>query len=101
MIITSVRFPLPAGITIDEARKLFEKNISLYERAPGLIAKHYVFGGGKGGGIYFWESREAAERFYTPEWHKMIAEKYNGASEIEWLENPVTVDNRTRMTRAA
>jgi hypothetical protein len=101
MIIASVRFPLPQGTTLDEARKLYEQNLATYENAPGLITKYYVFGGGKGGGIYLWESREAAERFYTPEWRKMIAEKYKGAGEIEWLENPVTVDNRTRRSKAA
>ncbi len=101
MIIASVRFPLPAGATAEDARKLYEKNLSLYEEAPGLITKYYVFGGGKGGGIYLWETREAAERFYSPEWRKMIAEKYAGAGEIEWLENPVTVDNRARAPKAA
>ena len=74
---------------------------SAYESAPGLITKYYVFGNGKGGGIYLWESREAAERFYTPEWRAMIAKKYKGAGEIEWLENPVTVDNRARKAKAA
>ena len=31
----------------------------------------------------------------------MIAKKYGGAGEIEWLENPVTVDNRARRSKAA
>jgi hypothetical protein len=101
MIIASVRFPLPEGTSLEEARKLYEQNLATYENAPGLITKYYVFGGGKGGGIYLWESREAAERFYTPEWREMIAKKYKGAGEIEWLENPVTVDNRGRKAKAA
>ncbi|MBV9395753.1 MAG: monooxygenase [Methylobacteriaceae bacterium] len=101
MIIASVRFPLPEGTSLEDARKLYEQNLSAYENAPGLITKYYVFGGGKGGGIYLWESREAAERFYTPEWREMIAKKYKGAGEIEWLENPVTVDNRGRRSKAA
>jgi hypothetical protein len=52
---------------------------------------HYVFGIGQGGGIYV--SREAAERLYTAEWRRTVAERYGGEPEIEWLENPVTVDN--------
>jgi hypothetical protein len=35
MIIASVRFPLPAGTTAEDARTLYEKNIALYEQAPG------------------------------------------------------------------
>jgi hypothetical protein len=101
MIIASVRFSLPEGTSFEDARKLYEQNLAAYEKAPGLITKYYVFGGGKGGGIYLWESREAAERFYTPEWREMIAKKYKGAGEIEWLENPVTVDNRGRKAKAA
>ncbi|MBV8848313.1 MAG: monooxygenase [Methylobacteriaceae bacterium] len=101
MIIASVRFPLPEGTSVDDARKLYEQNLATYENAPGLITKYYVFGGGKGGGIYLWESREAAERFYSPEWRAMIAKKYGGAGEIELLENPVTVDNRARKAKAA
>ena len=101
MIIASVRFALPVGTSLVDARELYEQNLSAYESAPGLITKYYVFGNGKGGGIYLWESREAAERFYTPEWRAMIAKKYKGAGEIEWLENPVTVDNRARKAKAA
>ena len=96
MIIASVRFPLPAGTTVEDAKALFEKNVGLYYEAPGLIRKYYVMGGGRGGGVYLWESREAAERFYSPAWREMIESKYGGAVEIEWLENPLTVDNSAR-----
>lgn len=97
MIIASVRFRLPDGTTVDDAKRLYEQNIEAYRRAPGLITKHYVYGNGLGGGIYLWESRAAAERFYTPEWRQMITDKYRGELVIEWLESPVTVDNRERM----
>ena len=60
MIIASVRFALPEGTSLEDARELYEQNLSAYESAPGLITKYYVFGNGKGGGIYLWESREAA-----------------------------------------
>jgi hypothetical protein len=36
-----------------------------------------------------------AERLYSPEWKAQIAERYGAAPEIEWLDNPVTVDNVT------
>jgi hypothetical protein len=96
MIIASVRFPLPSGTTLEEARHLFEQNVAMYRTAPGLIRKDYVVGGGKGGGVYLWQSREAAERFYSPQWREMIARKYGGEPEIEWLETPLTVDNAAR-----
>ena len=93
MIIASVRFRLRPGTTLEEATKAFEASSPKYRNVPGLITKHYVFGNGRGGGIYLWESREQAERLYTPEWKAMITERYGAAPEIEWLDSPVTVDN--------
>lgn len=95
MIIASVRFRLRPGTTLEEATKAFEASSAKYRKVPGLITKHYVFGNGRGGGIYLWESRELAERLYTAEWKAMITERYGAAPEIEWLDSPVTVDNVT------
>ena len=93
MIVASVRFNLRPGTTLEEAAKAFEASSPKYRDVPGLVTKYYVFGNGKGGGIYVWESRRAAEELYTPQWKKTIAERYGAEPEIEWLENPVTVDN--------
>ena len=93
MIIASVRFPLPPGTTLESARRMFEENVALYRTAPGLVRKDYVVGTDRGGGVYLWTSRAAAEAFYTPHWRAMITAKYGGAPEIEWLEVPLTVNN--------
>src|SRR5215469_16207234 len=92
MIVASVRFALRPGTTLAEATKLFEASAPKYRDVPGLLTKYYVFGGGQGGGIYLWESREAAERLYTAAWRQMIADRYGCEPEIEWLENPMTAD---------
>src|ERR1700730_15639517 len=93
MIIASVRFRLRPGTTREDAAKAFEASSPKYRDVPGLISKYYVFGNGQGGGIYVWDSRQAAERLYTAEWRNMIAERYGAEPDIEWLDNPVTVDN--------
>ncbi|MBF0375835.1 MAG: hypothetical protein HQL39_20815, partial [Alphaproteobacteria bacterium] len=76
MIIAVVRIPLPEGATLEQATALFEGSAPKYRDLPGLLRKHYIFGGGMGGGVYFWDSREAAMRVYTPEWRAMIRERY-------------------------
>jgi len=66
-----------------------------WHRRVAAVPFRPVFGNGRGGGIYVWESRELAERLYTPEWKARITERYGAAPEIEFLDNPVTVDNVT------
>ena len=93
MIIASVRFPLRPGTKPGDITQLFEASAPRYRKVPGLLAKHYVFGSGRGGGIYLWESSALAKHLYTPEWQAGVAGRYGGPPEIEWLDNPVTVDN--------
>lgn len=93
MIITIVRFPLPAGTSLADAKALYEQSAPKYRGLPGLLRKHYVFGGGFGGGVYLWASREDAERLYTPQWREFIKGRYGAEPEITWLDSPVTVDN--------
>ena len=96
MITAIVQFPLRPGTTLEEAKALFEGSASKYQGAAGLVRKYYLFGeDGTGGGVYLWESREAAERMYSPEWRKMIADRYGTPPQITDFETPVIVDNAT------
>ncbi len=97
MITCIVQFPLPAGTTQEDARQLFEKSKPLYQGKPGLVRKYYLYGEGPvGGGVYLWESREAAERTYTPEWKAMLKQRYGAEPKIQYFESPVIVDNASR-----
>ena len=57
------------------------------------MRKYYLYEAGRGGGVYLWESRAAAEAVYSPEWRRMIAERYGAEPEIQFLDCPVVVDN--------
>ena len=97
MITAIVRFPLPKGTSLETAKAMFEKSVSNYQGAAGLIRKYYLYGeDGVGGGVYLWESREAAERQYSAAWKSMIAEKFGTSPEISYYETPVIVDNSVR-----
>jgi hypothetical protein len=94
MITAIVRFPLPAGTSAAQAKAAFERSVPAFRNAPGLVRKYYLFGEGPvGGGVYLWESREAAERLYTAEWRRGLAERYGSEPEILFFETPVIVDN--------
>jgi hypothetical protein len=102
MITAIVRFRLPQGTSLDAAKAMYEKSVPNYTGAPGLVRKYYLFGEDRiGGGVYLWESREAAERMYSEAWRKMITERYGAAPEITYYETPVIVDNAQRQASAA
>jgi hypothetical protein len=102
MITAIVRFKLPEGTSLAAAKTMFEKSAPNYKNAPGLVRKYYLFGEDRtGGGVYLWESREAADRMYSEGWRKMIAERYGVAPDITYYETPVIVDNAARPASAA
>ena len=102
MITAIVRFTLPQGTSLDAAKAMFEKSAPNYKGAPGLVRKYYLFGEDRtGGGVYLWESREAADRMYSDAWKKMIAERYGNSPQITYYETPVIVDNAAGTTSAA
>jgi len=94
MITALVRFPLPQGTTRDEAKALFEKSAPNYRGVPGLIRKYYLYGDDRiGGGVYLWNDRDTAERFYSDAWKRAIAQRYGAQPEILFFETPVIVEN--------
>jgi len=102
MITAVVRFPLPPGTTRDDAKALFEKSAPNYRGVPGLVRKYYLFGDDRtGGGVYLWESREIAERFYSDAWRRTIAQRYGTEPQILYYETPVIVDNAEATTTTA
>ena len=102
MITAIVRFKLPEGTSLAAAKAMFEKSAPNYQNAPGLVRKYYLFGEDRtGGGVYLWESREAADRMYSEDWRKMIAERYGVAPDVTYYETPVIVDNAARPASAA
>src|ERR1700738_2135067 len=101
MITAFVRFKRPQGTTLDAAKAMFEKSAPNYKGAPGLVRKYYLYGEDRiGGGVYLWESREAADRMYSDAWRKMIPDGCGNAREIPYYETPVIVDNSSRSTSA-
>ena len=95
MIVAIVTFKLPKRWTVSEAAEVFKSTAPKYLGKPGLIRKHYYVteAGDRAGGIYFWESKAAAEACYTAEWKAMVAGKYGVEPEIVYAEVPFTVDN--------
>ncbi len=103
MIVTIVTFRLPQRWTVQQAAAVFNSTAPKYLAKPGLLRKHYYIseGGDRAGGIYFWNSRADADACYTPEWKAMVTAKYGVAPEIDFANNPVTVDNLAQAIETA
>ena len=103
MITALVQFELPSPITLAEATRRFEGSAPKYQNLPGLVRKYYVLAedGLRAGGVYLWESRQAAEAVYSGEWRERVTKLYGTAPSITWFETPVIVDNTVSATRAS
>lgn len=96
MVVVQVLFQVGQ---IDDPTALAERSAGRFRGLPGLLSKHYLHEPASGlfGGMYVWESREAAEAFYTPEWRAAIARAYGSEPMVRIFDVPLVIDN-TRVT---
>jgi len=96
MIVAYVQFPV-GDTSAEEMRQLFEGSAPKYTAMTGLIRKYYLLSedGTTAGGVYLWETKEAAEAIFNDEWHAFIKERYSADPIITYYETPVIVDNLT------
>mgnify|MGYP001258149206 CR=1 FL=1 len=65
----------------------------------GLIRKDYLNGEAGTGGVYLWESREAAEAWFTEARIAELTERFGARPRLTWYDTHVTVDNQAGETR--
>jgi hypothetical protein len=95
MITALVQFKLPQPMPRDKAQAVFADTAPKYRGVKGLIRKYYLLSedGTTAGGVYLWESREAAEQLYTEDWTAFIMQKYGTRPSVTYFASPVIVDN--------
>ncbi len=95
MITAVVRFKLPKGTMLADAKAKFETTAPRYRGLNGLARKYYLFDAeaSTGGGCYLFESRAAAEAILNDDWRARIRANYGADPEIDFFETPVIVEN--------
>ena len=69
-VVAVVRVPTPWYAPRFFVYRKFRAAVPDYAGQPGLRRKYFTMSDdGRYGGIYLWQSRAAAEAFYTPTWH--------------------------------
>jgi hypothetical protein len=98
MITAIATFRLPKALTLNEAKAIFQSTAPRYQTLPGLLRKYYVLSedGLTAGGVYLWQSRQAADALYDDAWRAFVTEKYGAPPQVVYMESPVIVDNTTR-----
>ena len=92
--IAVVTYRLPDGTDREAALQMFRDSIPRYMATVGLLRKNVIYQEGVGGGVYLWESREAAEAAYSDEWKAYMTEKYNHSPKLVFYEAPITMDRQ-------
>lgn len=71
----------------------------IYRDVKGLISKQYLNGDDCGGGIYTFETREAAEAWFNDDWWGWIEERFGARPTLTMYDHYVTVDNAAGVVR--
>ena len=97
MITAVVQFKVSEGASLDEVVAHIKSAAGKFEGMAGLIRKNFLYDGDRGirGGVYTWESREAAERVYAEggPWRQAIRDLCGEDPDIAIFETPIIVDN--------
>jgi hypothetical protein len=78
----------------------FHQRAALYDGTAGLNSKTFWIDTERGeyGGFYLWDSREAAEKLYTPEWIDRFTQVYGCRPEIRYLDVPLHLDVKSALS---
>jgi hypothetical protein len=102
MITAVVTFKLPPGMTKEKWLEHIKPVSARFQNIPGLIRKQFLFNAdGTGGGVYLWETREAAEACYSGPWKENIRKIAHSEPHIAWYESQIIVDNESKQIKVA
>lgn len=96
-------FKVPAGTTKSQLIATINATAHTYEGIPGLIRKYYGIApdGTSLVGIYLWESKTAADAFYTPNWVALVTKRWAAPPLRQDWETPMVVESAERRLVAA
>ena len=81
-------YAVPPELTEPAIRQLFADVAPNYLEVPGLIRKYFGFTEDASSviGIYLWDSKDAADAFYSHEWMAGVTERWGAApAKSEWV----------------
>ena len=67
-------------------RRGFAKAGPIYKAIPGLLTKEFTYSRHPAsfGGVYTWQSREAAEAWFAPSWFERVRHRYHTEGRVDY-----------------
>jgi len=94
MITAIVLYKLPPHIDLAACAAHYRKIAPDFRGVPGLIRKQFIYAeDGWAGGVYLWETRAAAEKYYAGPWLDGIQERDGMDPQGRWFETACVTDN--------
>jgi hypothetical protein len=92
MFIAIVQIPIGRR-SKEEAVTAGKRSGPTFFGVKGLIRKYYLNGDEGGGGVYLWQSREAAEAWYNNNWWQRMEKSFGVRPRLTYYDSDVVVDN--------
>jgi hypothetical protein len=96
-------FPVPPGTAKADLVATIKATAHTYQGIPGLIRKYYGIAPDVKTlvGIYLWESKAAADAFYTPQWIEMVTKRWKAPPQRADWDTPMVVESAEKRLVAA
>ena len=97
MITEIVTFKIAKDLDRDAVVALYEKSAPGWKSNPHLIHKSFLYDAatGTGGGVYLWDSVEAAKESHGEVFRSRISEVFGSTPEFAYFETPVVITNHS------
>ena len=94
-VVALVRFPVDTSLDAEDLKQKFLASTERYAGDAGIMRKHYLVSRDRksGGAVYVFVDQAAADRVHDTAWVAQIRDRYGVDPEVEYLDNPVVVDN--------
>jgi hypothetical protein len=96
-------FKVPEGTSRADLVKTIKATAHTYQGIPGLTRKYYGISADNREvvGIYLWQSKAAADGFYTPQWVTMVTSRWGTPPARKEWDVPMVVESAERRLVAA
>ncbi len=103
MIGVMVIFQFDGSVDTSKVRKVAEDSQSRFQGMPGLRSKTFCIDQNSNAAMnfYVWESREAAEAFFSEQLVQRVSELYGVTPSVRYLDVVAFVDNAAPTASAA